>query len=140
MNCRYLGHRDQAGADARLPLLVQVPAVLHFASVEPLLSRVSFRDHDWTIKDYLRGVETLQDSEKPLPGKIGWCIVGTESGPGARWVDNDLVRAVVDECIDAGVPVFVKQIANDVDRKGGNPEHWPPGVWPRQFPQLGAAR
>jgi protein gp37 len=40
---------------------------------------------------------------------IGWVIAGGESGPGARPVDPDWVRAVRDRCAAAGVPFFFKQ-------------------------------
>jgi len=40
---------------------------------------------------------------------INWVIVGGESGPGARPVHPDWVRAVRDQCLGAGVPFFFKQ-------------------------------
>jgi len=45
-----------------------------------------------------------------------------------------------DQCGAAGVAFFTKQIATEAgraakDRKGGDPKHWPPGDWPRQFPR-----
>jgi len=40
---------------------------------------------------------------------IGWVIVGGESGPGARYMDEHWVYPIRDQCIEAGVPFFFKQ-------------------------------
>jgi protein gp37 len=49
----------------------------------------------------------------PLPGLdlsgIHWVIVGGESGPGARPMEEDWVRNILEQCQDAGVPFFFKQ-------------------------------
>jgi protein gp37 len=67
--------------------LLKVPAAIRFLSIEPLLGPV-------------RGL--------PLD-RIGWVIVGGESGPGARPMDEAWVLAIKDECNDAKVPFFFKQ-------------------------------
>ena len=49
----------------------------------------------------------------PLPDLsldgIDWVIVGGESGPGARPMDADWVRAIRDRCVTSDVPFFFKQ-------------------------------
>ncbi len=75
----------------RIRCLQKVPATIRFLSLEPLLS--SFPDLD------LRG--------------ITWCIVGCETGPGARPMELDWVRDIRDQCQDAGVPLFFKQAKID---------------------------
>ena len=40
---------------------------------------------------------------------INWVIVGGESGPGARKLDESWVRSLRDQCIAASVPFFFKQ-------------------------------
>jgi protein gp37 len=40
---------------------------------------------------------------------MDWVIVGGESGPGARPMDPDWVRALRDQCQQTGVPFFFKQ-------------------------------
>lgn len=42
-------------------------------------------------------------------GRIDWIIVGSESGPGARPMDEDWVRSLVVQCKGAGIPLFYKQ-------------------------------
>jgi protein gp37 len=121
---------DQKRADERIPCLLETPAAVRFLSCEPLLGPV---DLFAFLKTSLRDESLAALRSPPMPG-IDWVIVGSESGPGARPMAIEWARDIVDQCVSAGVPVFVKQIANVRDRKGGNPEFWPPGVWPRQFP------
>lgn len=113
---------DQRRADERIPLLLETPATLRFISAEPLLGPIDgvFRSLDWVI-------------------------VGGESGPGARPCHLEWIRAVVRQCREAGVPVFVKQLgANAVldgqpfptaNKKGADPTEWPEDLRIRQFPQ-----
>ena len=96
---------DQPRADERIPWLLRCPAAVRFLSVEPMLSHV---DVFGPIRDMkLRDVE-------PDPGGDGrylhWVIVGGESGAQARPCNVAWVRSVVEQCRDAGVPVFVKQL------------------------------
>lgn len=71
----------------RADLLRTVPAAVRFLSIEPLLGPITRLD--------LQG--------------IGWVIVGGESGPGARPVDVQWVRAIRDLCREHGIPFFFKQ-------------------------------
>lgn len=85
---------NQAAADERIPALLKCRknSPVLWLSVEPLLGRVEF---------------------KSLEG-IDWVIVGGESGPGARPCDVAWIRSIVEQCRDAGVPVFVKQLGASV--------------------------
>lgn len=74
-----------------------------FASVEPMLSRIYTRNN--------------------LPD---WVIVGGESGRDARHMNPDWARYMLDECLTAGVPFFMKQMT------GRQPI--PPDLTVRQFP------
>ena len=76
---------NQEMADRRIPILLQIPAVVRFVSVEPMLGPV----------DLARGCE-----------KIDWVICGGETGPNARPMHPDWVRSLRDQCQSAGVPFF----------------------------------
>lgn len=83
---------NQAAAEERVPLLLQAPAAVRFLSVEPLLGPV--------------------DLSPWLSGGIDWVIVGAESGPGARPMNENWVRSLRDQCSTAaGVALFYKQAA-----------------------------
>jgi protein gp37 len=71
----------------RVEHLRQAPAGLRMLSVEPLLEDLG---------------------ELDLTG-IGWVILGGESGPGARKLEEGWVVNVRDACRSAGVPFFFKQ-------------------------------
>lgn len=71
----------------RIVLLRQTPAVVRFLSLEPLLEDLG---------------------EIDLAG-IHWVIVGGESGPHARPVHPQWVRALRDQCVASGVSFFFKQ-------------------------------
>jgi protein gp37 len=67
--------------------LKRVRAAVRFVSVEPLLGPIP---------------------RLPLAG-VHWVIVGGESGPGARPMRVEWVRAIRDRCVERGVPFFFKQ-------------------------------
>jgi protein gp37 len=72
---------------SRVTRLRAVPAAVRFLSVEPLLGPLPHLD--------------LTD--------IGWVIVGGESGPGARSMDEAWVLEIRDACTKSGTPFFFKQ-------------------------------
>ena len=72
---------------SRINDLRQCPAAIRFLSLEPLLTSLD---------------------ELDLTG-ISLCIVGCESGPGARPMELDWVRSIRDQCQEAGVAFFFKQ-------------------------------
>jgi protein gp37 len=71
----------------RIDHLRAAPAALRILSVEPLLESLGTID---------------------LSG-IGWVILGGESGPGARPIQESWVVEIRDQCREAGVPFFFKQ-------------------------------
>lgn len=120
---------NQAVANERIPLLVQVPAVVRFLSCEPLLGPIDLLeamrcaypnahleqwsecphcdgfghnsdDHAYRCP-YCRGTGTLT----PLQ----WIIGGGESGPEARPCHPEWARGLRNQCVSSGVPFFFKQ-------------------------------
>jgi len=72
---------------------------------------------------------------------ISWCIVGGESGLGARRMDIAWARLLRDQCWKAGVPFFMKQFGTvwahnhkSKSMKGDIPHEWPKEFRIRQFP------
>jgi protein gp37 len=149
---RHIWHgvsvENQKFVDERIPLLLETLSAVRFISAEPLLDEVDLTPH-------------LEGDTLAAPGAAGfrkgprldWVIVGGESGPGARPFDLAWARSIVEQCQDAGVPVFVKQLGahafegepeNDgcgpqyftKDRKGGDITEWPHDLQVRQFPAV----
>lgn len=118
---------DQKRAELRIPALLDTPAAVRFLSCEPLVGPVDLRT--WMVVS-----ETTLTME--LPG-LSWVIVGGESGPGARPMQLDWARSLVDQCQRTGVAVFVKQLGSaHGPRKGGDMSTWPPELRVREWPAV----
>lgn len=100
---------NQETADERIPLLLQTPAAVRFVSAEPLLAPVDLRIGRWLPAIGGPKVNLSRPWEGPPPS-LDWCIVGGESGPGARPMYLSWARSIVEQCRAAGVACFVKQL------------------------------
>lgn len=117
----------------RAGLIMDHRAQTKFLSVEPLLGPVEI--------------------DPAVLRAFRLCIVGGESGPGARPCDLDWIRSIVRQCRAASVAGFVKQIGARPfdgrlrscvadqrlylkDPKGGDPEEWPEDTRVREWPKL----
>jgi protein gp37 len=106
---------NQQWADLRVPALIGVEAAVRFLSCEPLLGPIDLRP-------WLHGLD--------------WVIVGGESGPGARRMELDWAQEIVDDCLAADVPVFVKQLGSaHGSHKGSDMAAWPESLRVRQWPR-----
>jgi protein gp37 len=102
-----------AWAAARLPWLARIPAAIRFCSAEPLLGPITF-------------------SAIPAAAALDWIIVGAESGPGARPMDDAWVRSIRDACIATSTAFFFKQRADAQGHK--EPDPWLDGQRWQQWP------
>lgn len=138
---------DQARADERIPVLVNIPAIVRFLSCEPLLEKVD-----------LGLFGNCAGHNKPVYSEISWIIVGGESGHGCRVTDLGAIESVIHQCRAAKVACFVKQLGAKPDHdfvgypgshverrlhlrhaKGGDPDEWPERFRVQQFPYEEAA-
>ncbi len=78
---------DKSYGLRRIEALRRTPARVRFLSIEPL----------------------LEDLGKLDLTAIDWVIVGGESGPGARPMNQDWVISIFRQCREFGVPFFFKQ-------------------------------
>ena len=157
---------DQATADRRIPELLKVRSACLGLSMEPLLESVQLREtfKDGSYRDYLTGQfhnmtakganghpDFVFSTADPSLPKLGWIIVGGESGQQARPTRIDAIRGVVQQCRNGKTPVFVKQLGaapvtalslpvvrpdgtRISDKKGGVMEEWPTDLRVRQSP------
>lgn len=98
---------DQRRFDERSAHLVAIPAAVRFLSCEPLLGPIDLSR--WLVADMRAdagGVARLN--------LLHWCIIGGESGPGARPFDVAWARSIGRQCQCAGVRPFVKQLGANV--------------------------
>ncbi len=153
---------DQPNADKRVPLLIQCPAAVRFLSVEPMIGPVDLTndamhesDCNWLTGEWY---DWADGTPAPRPDRAGidWVVVGGESGPGSRPFDLAWARALRDQCRDAGVAYYFKQVGarytdsdNEfmrqhpgayerpmVSRKGGDIVDIPEDLRIREFPEV----
>lgn len=86
---------DQPNWDRRYSEFKAVPTHVRWVSVEPQLGPVELE-----------------------LDRMDWVVVGGESGPGARPFDVDWASSIVEQCVRAEVPVFVKQLGSRPIRNG----------------------
>lgn len=108
----------------RIDELRSIPAWVRFLSCEPLLEDLG---------------------ELDLTG-IHWVIIGGESGLNARPMEVGWLNSIRDQCLTAGVPVFIKQMGSVyahrkrlADSKGGDWTEWAADHRIRQFPNAKTA-
>lgn len=117
---------DQTRARQRIPLLTETPAAVRLLSCEPLLGQVELRP-------WLDG------------GRIGWVIIGGESGPRARPMFRRWAEDLLRQCQKAGTPAFFKQVGSNrhpiagwpdaITGKGDIPDQWPEAMQVQDFPR-----
>lgn len=90
---------NQEATDKRIPILLQIPAKVRFVSVEPMVGPVRLK--------------TERDLINPNDICLDWVIAGAESGPGARPMQIEWARDLRDQCVNANVPFFLKQMNID---------------------------
>jgi protein gp37 len=126
---------NQEMADKRIPLLLEVPAVVRFVSAEPLLGPLNLAPYlglppvlvtNGVSAEMRKALADALRDAQPLvrlgPGEMvefvrgahpDWVIVGGESGAHARPFALDWARDIVAQCRAAGVAPFVKQLGDN---------------------------
>lgn len=96
---------ENRNSRSRIASLQNVPAAVRFLSAEPLLESLGELD--------LNGIH--------------WVIVGGESGPGARPMNEEWVWEIKEQCDAAHVPFFFKQWGGVNKKKAGR--HLDGRIW-----------
>lgn len=142
---------NQPEADENIPILLSIPAVVRFLSIEPMLGKIDITQwlylvapstagpwRNWKGETvyHCAGIGGQMISHMPS-GDIGQVIVGCESGPRRRPSPHEWIQSIVDQCRDAGVPCYVRQISEHPDGTGKvlhNIEDFPSSLRVKQFP------
>ena len=156
---------NQEIAQRRMPLLLRCPAAVRWISYEPALGSVELDLVDGAMRcptcGYTRhDVECQEDHDLcsgPGPA-LDWVVCGGETGWDASVCKLHWIRDMVEQCLDAGVPIFVKQIGANAwesvrtadrsattvehrlapyptaDRNGADPQNWPDDIRIREWP------
>lgn len=111
---------DQKRAEHRVPHLLNIPAVMRFLSLEPLLGDVDLRSirvrdpaGGFLLLDALAGYVRPFDRKEPIGGevvnRIGWVVAGGESGAKARISNPRWFCRLRDDCAQTSIPFHFKQ-------------------------------
>lgn len=124
---------NQKMADERIPILLSIPAAIRFVSLEPLLSNID-------MSAYFGGPYVSLPGDQVQPNYnfgISWVIVGCESinGKLGRECKLEWVEPIVQQCDEARVPVFVKQLPIN-GKVSHNPNNWPSELRRRERPDV----
>lgn len=101
---------NQKRVDERIPILLQIPAAVRFVSVEPMLESI---DLDKFLSDFIHTGYYDEESGTEvhdIENKISWIVLGAESGPKRRLISLDAIRNVKEQCQEADIPLFIKQL------------------------------
>lgn len=129
---------NQETADERIPLLLQTPAIVRFLSCEPLLGALdltAIKHSGIVVTDALRGIDSNVCGEivGQRSSKVDWVITGGESGRGARPAEMAWFRSLRDQCYNAKVAFFMKQLGGESDKRASL-EKLPGDLRIREFP------
>jgi protein gp37 len=102
---------NQQWADIRIPALLDTPAAVRFASLEPLLGPINL--------DNCGGYQAVRPDPDPTLTYLDWVIVGGESGHHFRFLDPDWIRELRDECNAASVAFLFKQWGGNTPKANG---------------------
>ena len=90
---------NQECADHRIPILLDIPAVIHGLSIEPMLEPID-------LSHYLHALD--------------WVILGGESGLNARPMKKEWAIDIQQQCSKSSTPFFFKQMGGKDRKKGGS--------------------
>ncbi len=118
---------DQTRAEDRIPDLLATPAAVRFVSAEPLLGPIDFENIPYLDGTYLNALAGevwtpgagSADSFTTKCRKMGWVIVGGESGPGFRPMQIEWAESIQRQCENAGTAFFFKQDSGPKSGKQG---------------------
>ncbi len=109
---------NQRRLDERMAHLMEVPAELRWVSYEPALGPVDITK--WSLW-------------------IDWIIVGGESGAGARPMELEWARTLLDQCRDTQTAYFMKQLGGHPDKRKLI-ETFPEDLRVREFPEMSSVK
>ena len=111
---------NQEMADKRIPILLKIPAAVRFVSVEPMLGQVVLCEYckkQFPMMDgrqsnrFKYHVSVGNYGDRCMMNDIDWVICGGESGPNPRPMEKIWAASLLNYCLEAGVPFFMKQMS-----------------------------
>lgn len=118
---------------------IKAPIRMRGLSMEPLLEPVKLTDlrpdGDNFVVNALNGKGKHMLGMQAHTAKLDWVILGGESGGHARKTELSWIEAIVDDCLQHGTPVFVKQLGIRHGKSHGDITTFPDALRMRLFPR-----
>jgi protein gp37 len=116
--CLGVSIENQAEANKRIPILLNIPAKIRFLSCEPLLGNIDLKQYLFTDITGNYPFPHLKEKDRTTwLDNIQWVICGAESGAKKRPMQVEWALDLRQQCKEAGVPFFMKQMFNDKGKK-----------------------
>ena len=142
---------NQAEADRDIPKLLGLKVSVRFLSMEPLLGPVDLvpymgfraikcgcgfkRDEHFLVGATPKFEKCLECGKRTASfPALDWVIVGGESGPKARPMHPKWTRDLRDQCAEAGVPFFMKQLSGERGKPIKDIAQFPEDLRIREYP------
>lgn len=125
----YLGITvwNQESADRDIPILLECWKGKTWISAKPLLGDVN-------IAQWLQPWgDPFNENRMTTKNPLTQVIVGCESGPCRRYCPENWIRNIVQQCNNANVPVYVKQIARSDGKVITDPKLFPQDLQRREM-------
>jgi len=136
---------NQKTYDERIKFLKKTPAAIRFISMEPLLSGIKLYRENPSCKEFREtaGIDAhkhIPMTDRPLDSlvfskDIHWVIVGGESGHKARPMDIQWARDIKDQCKEASIPFFFKQLSQADNSQFKDFDNFPEDLKIREYPE-----
>lgn len=97
---------DQHEADEKIPQLLNIPGK-RWLCIEPLLGDLDLAGHP-------AGYGWNDPIARNFLKRLSWVVIGQETGPGSRSAREKWFRKIIDQCFQAGVPVWTKSVPENV--------------------------
>ncbi len=107
----------------RVRTLIKIPASVKFINVEPMLGEI---DIGGFVQKNKNG-ESWRHNDS-----LNWVICGTESGPRRRSAKIQWIRDLKNQCVEAEIPFFLKQM--EIDGKVARMPKLDGQIW-EQYPK-----
>lgn len=123
----------QQEADERVPDLLATPAAVRFVSAEPLLGPIDFfKIKEETGQTFNALINKVGISFRGI--RLDQIIIGAESGPRARPMEEQWARDIIEQCRFTGVAAFMKQFSGAGGHAIKDTALFPEDLRIREFP------
>jgi protein gp37 len=118
----------------RINILLDIPAAIRFVSLEPLLGPINLHHVPLESPFYYDALSKKGGIAYHKNIGLDWVILGPETGSARRPCKPEWIESIIEQCDEAGVPVFVKALPMG-KRISHDPAEWPEHLRRQEYPK-----